>query len=226
MTFAMKIGRVLAAIMLVGVFSSTLTGCSSETEAQAVPGSAKSDKLTQCVRPKSYMRRNHMELIKHQRDITVHQGIRATKDSLAGCIACHVKHDAAGEPIPVNAKGQFCSRCHEYLAVQPDCFGCHSTVPEGPQPANLEQQWPEVFANPTVETTEPIPAPAEQPVAMEPTPVATTPAEPTEQPAAEHTPVAAAPAEPTEQPTVEPAPTVEPVAQPVPVEQTGQDGGH
>jgi predicted CXXCH cytochrome family protein len=219
MTFAMKIGRVLAAIMLVGVFSSTLTGCSSETEAQAVPGSAKADKLTQCVRPKSYMRRNHMELIKHQRDITVHQGIRATKDSLAGCIACHVKHDAAGEPIPVNAKGQFCSRCHEYLAVQPDCFGCHSTVPEGPQPANLEQQWPEVFANPTAETTEPKPA------ATEPAPVAVTPAEPTEQPAAtEPAPVAATPAEPTEQPAAEPAPAVEPVAQPAPVEPTEPDG--
>ena len=42
------------------------------------------------------MRRNHMELIKHQRDATVHDGIRGTKHSLAGCIDCHVVPRADG----------------------------------------------------------------------------------------------------------------------------------
>ena len=42
-----------------------------------------------CVEPTDFMRRNHMEVIKHQRDETVHGGIRSTKHSLAVCIACH-----------------------------------------------------------------------------------------------------------------------------------------
>jgi predicted CXXCH cytochrome family protein len=190
------------------------------------------------VRPKDFMRRNHMELIKHQRDLTVRQGIRATSDSLAACIACHVKHDAAGKPIPVNAEGQFCNRCHEYLAVQPDCFGCHSTVPEGPQPANLEQQWPEVFASfqaePAESTAQPVTvepsAPAEpvaqpavtEPVVVEPSVTAEPVVEPVAQPAVIEPP---APAEPTAQPVVA-EPVVEPVAQPAPVEQSAPDGAH
>lgn len=154
MTFAMQIGRVVAPFMLAGVLFSTLTGCSSHSgEPKAVPGSAKADQLKaqgkQCIRPKEEMRRNHMEIIKHQRDITVHQGVRSTTDSLAGCIACHVKYNKNGEPIPVNAPGQKCHGCHEYLAVAPTCFGCHSTVPGGPQPANLHEQWPDVFAAPS-----------------------------------------------------------------------------
>jgi len=34
-------------------------------------------------------RRNHMELIRHQRDLTVHEGIRTTRHSLANCVNCH-----------------------------------------------------------------------------------------------------------------------------------------
>jgi hypothetical protein len=53
---------------------------------EAVEGSAKADSLDACVAPTPFMRRSHFELIKHQRDITVHQGIRDTDDSLAGCV--------------------------------------------------------------------------------------------------------------------------------------------
>ena len=51
-----------------------------------------------CVEPTDFMRRNHMEVIKHQRDETVHGGIRSTKHSLAGCIACHGAKGPTGEP--------------------------------------------------------------------------------------------------------------------------------
>ena len=61
---------------------------------EGVKGSAKADKLDACVAPTDFMRRNHFELIKHQRDITVHQGIRETDHSLAGCVDCHVRKDA------------------------------------------------------------------------------------------------------------------------------------
>ena len=95
----------------------------------AVKGSAKADKLDACVAPTAFMRRNHFELIKHQRHITVHEGIRDTKDSLAGCIDCHAEKDAHGAFVPVNAEEQFCEGCHEYAGVELTCFSCHSPTP-------------------------------------------------------------------------------------------------
>jgi hypothetical protein len=136
MTSASYIGRALTAILLVGTLG-VLAGCSSEAEDIAVVGSAKAAKLTHCVEPTSFMRRNHMELIKHQRDVTVHQGVRDTRYSLAGCIDCHVQYDIQGKAVPVNAEDQFCDRCHDWLAVRPDCFQCHSPVPRGPQSKDM-----------------------------------------------------------------------------------------
>jgi len=84
-----------------------------------------------CVEPTEYMRRNHFELIRHQRDETVYGGIRSTKHSLAGCVTCHVGHDGDGTPIPIADIGQFCNACHRYAAVRMNCFDCHATVPVG-----------------------------------------------------------------------------------------------
>jgi hypothetical protein len=92
------------------------------------PGS-KAAGLSSCVEPTDFMRRNHMELIKHERHIVVHQGIRDSKYSLAGCIDCHVAPGPDHKPVSVYAEGQFCERCHEYAAVDVNCFGCHATVP-------------------------------------------------------------------------------------------------
>ena len=103
----------------------------SAQAAEAVQGSAKADQLDQCVRPTDFMKRNHFEMIKHQRDLTVRQGVRKTKDSLAQCVDCHANRDTAGHMVPVNAEGQFCAGCHDYVAVNIDCFSCHSSVPEG-----------------------------------------------------------------------------------------------
>jgi 5-methylcytosine-specific restriction endonuclease McrA len=94
-----------------------------------VKGMAKADKLDACVKETPFMRRNHFELIKHQRDVTVHEGIRKTNDSLAGCVDCHAKRDEQGKAIPVDEPGQFCESCHAYTAVTIDCFSCHSAVP-------------------------------------------------------------------------------------------------
>lgn len=96
---------------------------------EAVEGSSEAAKLDACVRPTPEMRRRHFELIKHQRNITVHQGIRKTRDSIAGCIACHANRDVHGNYVPVNAKDQFCAGCHQYAGVTLDCFSCHSTTP-------------------------------------------------------------------------------------------------
>jgi predicted CXXCH cytochrome family protein len=96
---------------------------------EAVEGSAKADSLDACVAPTPFMRRSHFELIKHQRDITVHQGIRDTDDSLAGCVDCHVAKDVHGNFVPVDEEKQFCAGCHEYTGVTLDCFSCHATTP-------------------------------------------------------------------------------------------------
>ncbi len=93
-----------------------------------IPGS-KAAGLANCVAETEFMRRNHMELIKHERHVVVHEGIRDSKDSLAGCIACHVAPGPDGELVSVYAHGQFCKSCHEYTAVDVNCFGCHATVP-------------------------------------------------------------------------------------------------
>lgn len=120
-------GMRLFAGLLLGLFYSL----SIAQTGQAVEGSAKADKLESCVRDTPFMRRNHFELIKHQRDVTVHEGIRKTEDSLAGCVDCHVRRDAEGQPVAINAPGEFCASCHTYAAVTLDCFSCHATVPTG-----------------------------------------------------------------------------------------------
>jgi len=97
-------------------------------ETFVAPGS-KAAGLPSCVEPTDFMRRNHMEIIKHQRHTVVHQGIRDSKHTLAGCIDCHVAPGPDQKPVSVYAEGQFCRRCHEYTAVDVNCFGCHATVP-------------------------------------------------------------------------------------------------
>jgi predicted CXXCH cytochrome family protein len=92
-------------------------------------GNSKATQLEACVAPTDHMRRNHMDMIKHQRDVTVHPGIRKTDNSLHGCIDCHANKDSSGKFIPVNEEGQFCEGCHEYVSAQLDCFSCHATVP-------------------------------------------------------------------------------------------------
>ena len=87
-------------------------------------------KQPQCVEPTDYMRRYHMDVLMHQRDKTVINGIRTKKHSLIGCINCHTAQDEQGQHIPINAEGQFCESCHTYAAVQVDCFQCHRTTPD------------------------------------------------------------------------------------------------
>jgi hypothetical protein len=99
--------------------------------AVGVEGTAKADELDACVAPTPFMRRSHFELIKKQRDITVHQGIRLTDNALAGCVDCHVRKDVGGNHVAIDAPGEFCAACHEYTATKIDCFTCHATKPVG-----------------------------------------------------------------------------------------------
>ncbi len=70
------------------------------------------------------MRKVHMNLLKHQRDETVHEGIRGKKYSLAGCVDCHA---SVKDNNVLGSNEHFCQGCHVYAAVKLDCFECHSS---------------------------------------------------------------------------------------------------
>ncbi len=84
----------------------------------------------QCVADTDFMRRNHMDLIVHQRDETVIKGLRDEPFSLVECVACHAQTASDGVVLRVDAEGQFCQSCHAYAAVSIDCFSCHAAVPD------------------------------------------------------------------------------------------------
>ena len=83
----------------------------------------------ECVLPADEMRKDHMKHLDHQRDDTMHNGVRTKKFSLKECINCHANKDEEGKYIPVNAPGEFCQSCHTYTSVKLDCFECHATKP-------------------------------------------------------------------------------------------------
>lgn len=92
------------------------------------PVITKAVKGEQCVEDTDFMRRNHMELLKHHRDEAVIEGIRTKKYSLKECISCHASETTGSVAA---AKDDFCVSCHSYAAVKIDCFDCHSTKPQG-----------------------------------------------------------------------------------------------
>ena len=83
-----------------------------------------------CVADPQFMRLNHMDMLKHDRDKTVHEGQRDIQYSLKECIACHAVNDEQGKTITVAEPEHFCRSCHDYAAVKIDCFQCHASRPE------------------------------------------------------------------------------------------------
>ncbi|MBF0296474.1 MAG: hypothetical protein HQL96_14895 [Magnetococcales bacterium] len=66
-----------------------------------------------CVRDPEWMRRNHMDFLKHKREETVREGKFVKSESFLACADCHTSRE------------RFCDRCHAYVAVAPNCFECH-----------------------------------------------------------------------------------------------------
>ena len=83
-----------------------------------------------CVADTDFMRRHHMDMLKHQRDETVQQGIRTERYSLKECVACHTVPGPDGRAVTAESPKHFCSSCHIYAAVKIDCFECHASRPE------------------------------------------------------------------------------------------------
>jgi hypothetical protein len=113
-------------MLLAATVAAVASGAAPQTAGrvpQPVIESARGDK---CVNDPAFMRRNHMEMLKHQRDDTVHGGIRGARYSLNACIACHASQTTNSVAA---ASTNFCQSCHSYTAVKIDCFECHSTKP-------------------------------------------------------------------------------------------------
>ena len=123
----------LSGMVAVGLSAAALSGA---VYADADAGTKKISRVAQptiiiekegeCVEPEDVMRRDHMNLILHQRDKTVHQGVRTDKYSLKNCVNCH----ANSKTNSVLGKDGFCSSCHSYAAVSIDCFSCHASTAE------------------------------------------------------------------------------------------------
>ena len=86
-----------------------------------------------CVADRDTMRRNHPDMLKHQRNRTLREGIRGEKVSLNGCISCHASKTNGSV---LGSDQNFCQACHSYAAVKLDCFECHQAKP-GDKPAAL-----------------------------------------------------------------------------------------
>ena len=92
---------------------------------------------TECVQPEDEMKKNHMKYILHQRDATMHEGIRTKTYSLKECINCHVPKNSE---VRFGDDKHFCSSCHNYAGVSIDCFQCHMDRPMGENPHKSNAQ--------------------------------------------------------------------------------------
>ena len=99
-----------------------------------------------CVEDTQFMRRNHMDLLKHHRDETMRKGIRTTKHSLKKCVECHASERTGSVAA---SKDDFCAACHSYASVKLDCWDCHATKP-GKKPVH---QFGMPEASPLMETS-------------------------------------------------------------------------
>ncbi len=75
-----------------------------------------------CIAPPEVMRRQHPDMLRHQRDRTVHLGERGARVSLKDCIGCHASRQTGSV---IGSDRAFCQGCHSYAAVRIDCFECH-----------------------------------------------------------------------------------------------------
>jgi hypothetical protein len=120
----MKLLRILVTIFaaMVAVSPAPTLAHKGEVQPQRTPvPNMVTESDGKCIAPPEEMRRNHMEMLKHQRDRTLRQGIRGEPASLNACIECH----ASKKTGTVLGKGDFCESCHAYAAVKLDCFECH-----------------------------------------------------------------------------------------------------
>ncbi|MCK5166038.1 MAG: hypothetical protein KAQ66_01925 [Rhodospirillaceae bacterium] len=101
------------------------------------PNPAKAFKGEQCVEPVDVMRREHMNMLKHQRDETLREGIRGNKYGLNECVDCHATKSPEIAGGNIRTVKPFCAECHQFAAVKIDCFECHTGTATGKRMKNL-----------------------------------------------------------------------------------------
>lgn len=82
-----------------------------------------------CLAPAAIMRRDHMDMLKHDRTAAVHDGIRRPDRALENCVTCHAIAGNDGKPVSHDDSRHFCNSCHPQAAVAIDCFSCHRSTP-------------------------------------------------------------------------------------------------
>ena len=112
---------------LVAVITLMLALANASAFAEGLVPTPPRGKGEHCVAATEFMRRNHMTMMKHQRDETVHDGVRGKPFSLAGCVDCHAVKGADEQPVTYSDSRHFCRSCHDFAAVSIDCFECHSS---------------------------------------------------------------------------------------------------
>jgi len=105
-----------------------------------------------CVEDTQYMRKNHMDLLKHQRDDTMRKGIRTAKHSLKKCVECHASEKTGSVAA---TKEDFCAACHSYASVKLDCWDCHATKPGKKSPTQLGHGRAQIQSSPLIAATQP-----------------------------------------------------------------------
>lgn len=120
--------RLDALLLLLGLLMGGVVHAGDTTAARVLQPVIEKARGGECVADPAFMRRNHMQLLMHQRDETLRGGNRSGNYSLKACIACHASQISQS----VNAQASnFCQSCHTYAAVKIDCFECHAATPAG-----------------------------------------------------------------------------------------------
>jgi [DsrC]-trisulfide reductase subunit J len=115
-------GRIARAVCLLALMLPVLASASDRVPKPVIDIA----KPGRCVEDTATMRREHPDMLKHQRDLTMHEGIRTRAHSLKECVQCH----ASAKTGSVLGKNGFCQSCHEYASVTIDCFSCHASKPK------------------------------------------------------------------------------------------------
>lgn len=139
------------AVLVYALIGFTLLSTSALAETPFPTIHEPADEGAKCIHDEHEMRRNHMKYILHERDETVHEGIRNEPESLAKCINCHVQPDKDGQIAGIESDQHFCNACHQYASVQIDCFQCHADRPQkfikrGQHTSSLQKQLQQTLA--------------------------------------------------------------------------------
>ena len=109
---------------------SVITVFATDSSVDIPPPKGKFSEETICVEPVEVMRIKHFDFILEHRDETVIRGIRTKQYSFTGCIDCHITANAEGKFARYSEETHFCANCHQFTAVNIDCFQCHADRPE------------------------------------------------------------------------------------------------